>query len=256
MVGQILATIESALEGRAVTCVRPLQVSRDDVLPVFHREARNIGVVIDTVSESNRLRGASRLAIHLLRTRVTRGRQRVLLLDNISGTRFGRLSRWLPSARITLVVEPDPVKVRLDLLRSINDFRQSHSLGELRLSKELTYAAERHCLDLAQRDHLSHTGSDGTSPLNRAYIQACRYREVYETTVEGCIEAEAIVGHWAASGNHRPILLTPNLHEVGISIPRPNALRAPVLVAVYGGGAPRSGIRRFNSHCLRWLCQR
>ena len=105
-----------------------------------------------------------------------------------------------------------------------NEERARRGQQVLRVSWALQEAALRHCLDMATRNFLGHTGSDGTSPWDR--IRAAGYVVgnpphlwCNENAGAGHISFEPsdVFAAWMASSGHRANILTAAWDEVGFA---------------------------------------
>ena len=100
---------------------------------------------------------------------------------------------------------------------TLNDFLGSErdSADPLLINTELGVAADRHSEDMAARDFVSHTSSDGRSPFDRmadvGYISGYRG----ENIAAGQYNAFDAVMSWACSDGHRRNLLNDNFFEIG-----------------------------------------
>jgi uncharacterized protein YkwD len=86
----------------------------------------------------------------------------------------------------------------------------------LTLASELNDAARAHARDLARHNTLSHTGSDGSSPAERATRAGYAWRTVGENVASGPTTAESVMEGWLASPGHCENLMSPKFTEMGI----------------------------------------
>lgn len=111
-----------------------------------------------------------------------------------------------------------PEATATQVLRSTNELRQARGLPALKLSAELTVAAEAHACDMARKDFFSHTGSDGSDirrRITRSGYRGCLFAENiawgYNTT------AQAMAG-WEGSPGHLKNMLHPRVKELGLAL--------------------------------------
>jgi uncharacterized protein YkwD len=77
-------------------------------------------------------------------------------------------------------------------------------------------AAQRHTEDMAARNRLDHSGSDGSSLRDRVQRAGYSFAKVSENLAAGQATAAAAVQTWLDSPPHRRNLLDPDLRHVGI----------------------------------------
>jgi uncharacterized protein YkwD len=112
-----------------------------------------------------------------------------------------------------------------DMRRSVNNFRSSYGVCNVRINDSLAQAAVRHSEDMARNDSLVHNGSDGSSHISRAQDAG------YSTTWV----AENIAGQpgrnddgafqsWVNSTlGHRENMLNSTFDDIGIAVAGPSA---------------------------------
>ena len=140
-----------------------------------------------------------------------------------------------------MAVAADPPRVvsadRLEsaVLDELNLVRLEHGLGQLRLSSNLTEAADHHSLTMVRAGYFAHESPDGrhfAARIKGFYKPRAAKRKwrVGENLIWRThrLTARAAVSAWLASPGHRENLLGPKFREVGIS-----AVRA-VAAGVYG----------------------
>lgn len=103
-----------------------------------------------------------------------------------------------------------------ELLVLINRLRQSYRLPPFRYVGSLEASARRHSSDMAVRDFVSHTGSDGSSPRKRMLDARYRFRSSAENVAAGFGSARTVLEAWMKSPQHRANLLNGSLRELGI----------------------------------------
>lgn len=124
----------------------------------------------------------------------------------------------LALAILPAAAQSDPVA---DILSRINTLRVQNGLLPLALSSSLSTSAQRHSNDMAATGNIDHTGSDGSTPLNR--IQAAGYGHwrdfsYYGENIYGGQSAtvEIAWNFWINSSPHLKNLLNTHYREVGI----------------------------------------
>lgn len=102
-------------------------------------------------------------------------------------------------------------------LQLINDYRAANGLGPLAFSGTLSVAADAHSRDMATNNIFSHTGSNGSSHVDR--IRAAGYPDP-ATTAEnifgGDPTAAGAFAWWKNSVPHNATMLSPTAKAIGI----------------------------------------
>jgi uncharacterized protein YkwD len=81
---------------------------------------------------------------------------------------------------------------------------------------ELTQAAQTHAIDMGCNLFMSHTGSDGSSALDRIIRFGYPYNWWGENVAAGWSTPAAVMTAWMNSQPHRDNILNPNFTEIGI----------------------------------------
>ena len=102
-------------------------------------------------------------------------------------------------------------------LDRLNDYRADAGAGPLEASPALTRAAARHASDMASGGFLSHVGSDGSTPGQRAEEAGYFSMDVEENLLSGLSQASNALFAWIASSEHNANLLNPDWTAVGIA---------------------------------------
>ena len=140
----------------------------------------------------------------------------------VAGAPAGSFAVYLP-----LVVTPEPYppvnrQWELEFIRLLNEERARRGLRTLVEHPLLTLAARRHAYDVGINqvpkgpEHCSHTGTDGTSPLDRLAWAGYPGRFGGEAIHCGTHEVYPALQWLLGSPGHRNILLNPDLVEVGV----------------------------------------
>ncbi len=87
----------------------------------------------------------------------------------------------------------------------------------LSLAPALTRAARAHSRDMAAHDFFSHTGSDGSSPGQRATRAGYRWSMVGENIASGLSAPRDVVAGWLASPHHCANIMTAGFRQMGIA---------------------------------------
>jgi uncharacterized protein YkwD len=82
------------------------------------------------------------------------------------------------------------------------------------LNDTLERAARAHSRDLAAHSALSHTGSDGSTPAERATRAGYKWRVVGENVAAGPMSADEVTNGWIASPQHCVNIMDPRFTEM------------------------------------------
>jgi uncharacterized protein YkwD len=88
----------------------------------------------------------------------------------------------------------------------------------LRISPELTDAAEAHARDMARRKFFEHRGSDGSEPKDRVRRTGYQWSLTGENIALGPQSAEEVVAGWLDSPGHCANIMEPRFHDIGIGL--------------------------------------
>ena len=126
---------------------------------------------------------------------------------------------------LTDAVEPEPASEPWhEMLDAVNEVRaEGRDCGDgwypsapaLTWSGRLEKAATRHSRDMAERDRLSHVGSDGSRVGDRATRAGYDWRRVGENIARAQLSVEQVMEAWLASSSHCHALLEPGYTEMG-----------------------------------------
>ena len=110
-----------------------------------------------------------------------------------------------------------PLTVDQQVLALINQQRRSNGCNaDLTISSNLKQAADRHSADMALHDIFSHTGSDGSSMVDRIVQSGYHYSMIAENIAAGYSTPLQVVDGWMSSSGHRANILNCSLRETGI----------------------------------------
>jgi uncharacterized protein YkwD len=115
------------------------------------------------------------------------------------------------------VAENSPELVR-QVTMLTNQFRNTHSLGDVRPSAKLSNAAAAHACDMAVNNFFGHVSSNGgniKARTNRAGYKSCM---VAENIAWGYDGAGVVVQGWEQSAGHRANMLHRKAREIGFAV--------------------------------------
>ncbi|PZM94839.1 MAG: hypothetical protein DIU79_08820, partial [Actinobacteria bacterium] len=99
----------------------------------------------------------------------------------------------------------------------VNQERAAAGCPAVTAQPQLTEAARRHSEDQAARGTLSHTGSDGSTPWERA--ERLGYQgAIGENVAAGYRTAEAVMAGWMDSPGHRANILNCQARAIGVGV--------------------------------------
>ena len=99
----------------------------------------------------------------------------------------------------------------------VNEERQALGLGPLWNNAQLYEAAMGHSLDMATNNFFSHTGSNGSTFVQRIQAEGYTGSPYGECIGMGYPTAEAMVDGWMNSPPHHDIIMSPSINRIGIS---------------------------------------
>ena len=120
----------------------------------------------------------------------------------------------------------DANAVALRVLELVNDARsRPRSCGGRRYNAAppvkpdatLKATAAAHAKDMARHGRMTHDGSDGSTPAERATRAGYPWRFVAENVAAGQTTADEVVATWIASPGHCANIMNPELREMGIA---------------------------------------
>jgi uncharacterized protein YkwD len=119
------------------------------------------------------------------------------------------------------LADRDYSATRLDAEKAralINAYRRQKGLRPLKLQPALTEAAGAHSRDLAKWDRISHFGSDGSNPWDRAKRAGYNAKLAAENVGTGQVSIEEVMKGWQASPGHNKNLLIRDAEHMGIAL--------------------------------------
>ncbi|MDO6459192.1 CAP domain-containing protein [Granulosicoccaceae sp. 1_MG-2023] len=94
--------------------------------------------------------------------------------------------------------------------------------GSVLWNDRLSQAAALHSADMAENNFLSHIGSDGLGPAERALEAGYDYARISENVGGGQSTSTAVISAWLDSPEHCAALMDPLVNEIGAACARNN----------------------------------
>ncbi|KAE9033446.1 hypothetical protein PR003_g9245 [Phytophthora rubi] len=94
------------------------------------------------------------------------------------------------------------------LLNAVNTERAARGLSKLCRSRKLQSAAQTHSNDMAKRNYLGHTGSDGSTVESRIDDAGYHWIDVAENVAAGQASVKSVMSSWMSSSHHRANILS------------------------------------------------
>jgi uncharacterized protein YkwD len=110
----------------------------------------------------------------------------------------------------------DLAALRAEVLAAHNRIRAEAKLPPLSVSAKLQAAAEVHAKDMAAQKKMSHTGSDGTTVLERTKARNYRYYRVGENIAHGRYTTARLMKGWMDSPPHKRNILG-SFSQIGVA---------------------------------------
>jgi uncharacterized protein YkwD len=127
------------------------------------------------------------------------------------------------------------VNFETQLLKLTNLERQKVGLPPLKLSSQLSRAAQLHSEDMANKGYFNHTGLNGLTMVDRAKASGYEYSALGENIAAGRATPEGTIRQWMNSSGHRANLLNRKFTEVGFGYANaPNSPYRHYWVQVFG----------------------
>ena len=102
--------------------------------------------------------------------------------------------------------------------KMINAHRARNGLRPLAVDRRLMAAAKAHSADLARRGRITHQGSDGSYPKDRARRFGYRPRLASENVAAGYSNTADVIKGWQSSRRHRANLLRRGARHMGMAL--------------------------------------
>lgn len=129
--------------------------------------------------------------------------------------RFGPDGQPLP--QVYRIQSGDEAEIQFRMLDSVNALREARGTGPVRLSPELTAAAQTHAKDMSVQNRPWHFGSDGSSPIDRAQRSGYRGSLVGENISETFETELQTLAAWMEMPESREVILDPSARDLGFS---------------------------------------
>ena len=103
------------------------------------------------------------------------------------------------------------------VVAEVNRQRAAGGCGAVKVNAKLTQAAQLHSEDQADHNNMSHTGSDGSTPWDRAG-RAGYDNAIGENVAMGYRDAAAVMEGWMNSPGHRANIMNCDAKAIGVGI--------------------------------------
>jgi uncharacterized protein YkwD len=137
-----------------------------------------------------------------------------------------------------------------ELLQETNEERVRHNQDELKLSPNLSQAAQAKAYDMVKKDYWSHTSPSGDKPWEFIKKSGYDYYVAGENLAYGFSDANTTITGWMNSRDHRANVLNADYQEVGFGIVNADNYqgngKSTVVVAMYAQPA-LAGLGDFSS---------
>ena len=143
----------------------------------------------------------------------------MLLLTCAAGTATAT-SANVQAAGDVVSISPAPVSYATDVQSYINAERRRYGLVALGLDSRLNAAAQNHANDMAARNRMTHTGSDGSNGGTRITRAGYRWSSWGENVAYGYTTARSVVSAWLQSPPHRANMLNGGFRHMGLGVAR------------------------------------
>lgn len=115
--------------------------------------------------------------------------------------------------------ELDTLELEQEVLALVNELRAEHDLPPVQWHEALAQVAREHSQDMAERNFISHTGSDGSEVGERMERHGLHPRRYAENVAIMQQTAEQVMEGWYNSPGHRENLLR-DIEYIGIGVKR------------------------------------
>jgi uncharacterized protein YkwD len=100
---------------------------------------------------------------------------------------------------------------------SVNEYRAQYGLAPVSIDVRLTNAAQSHANDMAARELMSHTGSDGSNAGDRIHAQGYGWTNWRENVAFAQTATDRVMTAWMNSPSHRAAILHPDMVNIGVA---------------------------------------
>ncbi len=104
------------------------------------------------------------------------------------------------------------------MLAAVNAERAGLGLDPLTWNNLLEEAALGHTVDMWENDFMSHTGSDGSSMVDRINATGYSWSRISENVARGYTSVGDVMSGWMGSDGHRANILDPDVTEMGAAM--------------------------------------
>lgn len=115
-----------------------------------------------------------------------------------------------PAPSVEVAGMQDPV------VASVNWHRANAGLGGLTVDARLSKAAQGHSLDMANRQTMTHTGSDGLNAGQRIWLNGYGAWTWAENVAAGQVTPDQVMQAWMNSSGHRRNILNGRMVNIGV----------------------------------------
>ena len=129
----------------------------------------------------------------------------------------GGLATVVPMMCAPAVTTPAP-STSQQVVTLTNQQRTANGLPALTINSQLTYAAQAHANDQADRDTMTHTGSDGSNAGTRIQRSGYPTRNWGENVAAGYSDPTTLVSAWMASPTHRANIVSGDFTQIGVAV--------------------------------------
>src|SRR5829696_4541252 len=131
---------------------------------------------------------------------------------------FGASAIVAIGALVPALQECAPSSQQQQVVDMTNQRRAEAGVPAVRVNSALSAAAQRHSQDQANRNRMSHTGSDGSNAgtrIARTGYRACAWGE---NVAAGQPDAQHVMQSWMNSPDHRANILSRNYYDIGVGL--------------------------------------
>ena len=122
-----------------------------------------------------------------------------------------------PLAVVYRIKSSDSADIQFRMLDSVNALRQASGARPVKLSSELTAAAQTHSRDMAVQNRPWHFGSDGSNPLDRVSRVGYTGRLIGENISETFETELETLSAWMETPETREVILDPRAGDLGLA---------------------------------------
>jgi uncharacterized protein YkwD len=129
----------------------------------------------------------------------------------------------LPEVLINVAVTSTAITaspVEQEVTRLVNAERARAGCAPVTISMQLTQSAQRHSLDMGQRNYFDHNAPppQASTPWDRIKATGYRYSTAGENIAAGYISPAEVMESWMESAGHRANILNCKFREIGVGL--------------------------------------